>query len=453
MNTKIKYPLYLLGAGLLLAACSEEDIVHISDGGNTPIKFRTSLPSLSSRAQIVTKGNLPHFYVTAFNPADHDLVTPAGVMKEHIGNVRITNDAGQELLTSEDCLWPAPGKDGENLTFFAYYPEVSGAKLVNATTLGSNELAIDYKLTDFRVADDIADQQDFITAYATGSIEENLFTGITFNFEHQLSRIELQARGENKSCDIEIAGVRMGGVGVNGTFDFRPTEGGGSWVGDVDKGIVEYIYRKGDQIVSLGKTAGSALTAKDAVSIMGSKIGDDNNCAMLLPATYTAWDYSGDGKNERNQMYISVLLRVIDATPTDGYGQQRYPYTQNTGGADASDISRVYLAVDKATGKKVSSRLYKNNNNYFTDAAFTSAYTLSDNEEVKEFGWAALPVTGQWEPGCIYTYTLDYTSGVGLHDPENPDAGKPIISDKVGVSVTVKEWQTKTPSDVVVPGS
>ncbi|MDE6249369.1 MAG: hypothetical protein K2M29_06625, partial [Paramuribaculum sp.] len=66
---------------------------------------------------------------------------------------------------------------------------------------------------------------------------------------------------------------------------------------------------------------------------------------------------------------------------------------------------------------------------------------------------AALPVTGQWEPGCIYTYTLDYTSGVGLHDPENPDAGKPIISDKVGVSVTVKEWQTKTPSDVVVPGS
>ncbi|MBD5171409.1 MAG: fimbrillin family protein [Bacteroidales bacterium] len=453
MNTMIKYPLYLLSAALLLTACSDEDAVDINDGNNKPIKFRPSLPSLSSRANIVTKDNLPHFYVSAFNPSDNDLVTPAGLLKEYISKALITNDAGQELLTSEDCLWPAPGKDGGKMAFFAFYPDVEGATLVNATTLNGNEPSIDYKLTNFRVAADIADQQDFITAYASGSIDENLFTGITFNFEHKLSRIELQARGENKSCDIEIAGVRIGGVGVGGTFDFKPTQGGGNWTGNVDKGIVEYIYRNGDQIVSIDKTDGSSLTAKEAISIMGSKIGNDNNCAMLLPAAYSAWDYSYDGRNEKNQMYISVLLRVIDATPTDGYGLQRYPYTQNTDGADASDISRVYFAVDKATGKNVVTRLYKNNNNYFTDEAFTTVYTLSGDEEVKEFGWAALPVTGDWEPGYIYTYTLDYTSGVGLHDPENPEAGKPIISDKVGVSVTVKEWQTQTPSTVVVPGS
>ncbi|MDE6423311.1 MAG: fimbrillin family protein, partial [Muribaculaceae bacterium] len=309
-----------------------------------------------------------------------------------------------------------------------------------------------YKLTDFRVASDIADQQDFITAYAAGSMEKNLFSGITLNFEHQLSRVELQAWGANKSCDIEIAGVRIGGVGVEDTFEFKPIEGGGQWTGEHVKGIVEYIYRKGDKIISLDRTPESPLTAETAVSIMGSKVNEDDNCAMLLPATYAGWDFQSDGKNDKNQMYLSVLLRVVDATSTDGKGEQRYPFTQTTDGSDALNIPKVYLAIEKATGT-VNTRLYKNNNDYFTDEAFTSLYTLTGDEEVKEFGWAALPVTGEWEPGYVYTYTLDYTSGVGLHDPESPDAGKPIISDKVGVSVSVKGWQTKPSSGVVVPGS
>ncbi len=452
MNTKIKSSLCLISGALLLAACSEEEVVNISDSESNPIKFRTSLPTLTSRAQIVTIDNLPHFRVTAFNPADADLVSPEGLMNEYISKELITNTGGQELLTSEKCLWPIPGKDG-NMAFFAFYPDLNdGAELVNATKLNGNELAIDYKLTGFRVATDIADQKDFITAYATGSMEKNLFSGITLNFGHQLSRIELQAWGANKSCDIEIAGVRIGGVGVEGTFAFRPIEGGGQWTGDHVKGTVEYIYRKGDKIISLDSTSGSPLTAEAAVSIMGSKVDEEENCAMLLPATYIGWDFLGDGKNDQKRMYLSVLLRVVDATPTDGKGQQRYPFTQDSDGSEASDIPIIYLAVDKAT-RTVSSRVYKNNNNYFSDEAFTSPYTLAGDEEVKEFGWAALPVTGEWEPGYVYTYTLDYTSGVGLHDPESPEAGKPIISDKVGVSVSVKDWQTKPSSGVVVPGS
>ena len=451
MNINIASPLCLISASLLMAACSEEEVVHISDSGSNHILFHASLPALTSRAQIVTADNLPYFLVTAFNPADPLLVTPDGRMNEYINKESVTNDAGQDLLTSEKCLWPVPGKEG-NISFFAFYPDLNdGAKLVNATTLNGTELAIDYKLTDFRVDPDIAGQQDFITAYASGSKEKNLASGITLNFEHKLSRIQLQAWGPNKSCDIEIAGVRIGGVGVEGTFAFMPVQGGGQWSGDIGKGIVEYIYRKGDKIVSLDRNSGSALSAATAVSIMGSNVGGDDNCAMLLPATYAGWDFLGDGKNDKNQLYLSVLLRAVDATPTAGKGQQQYPSPQNIGGSDALAIPRVYFAVDKATGKTVSTRLYKNNNNYFTDEAFTSAYTLTDDEEVKEFGWAALPVTGEWAPGYVYTYTLDYTSGIGLHDPESPDAGKPIISDKVDVSVSVKSWQSNS-SGIVVPG-
>lgn len=52
-----------------------------------------------------------------------------------------------------------------------------------------------------------------------------------------------------------------------------------------------------------------------------------------------------------------------------------------------------------------------------------SYYEICDFEG---FGWAAIPVPANWEPGKQYTYILDFTDGLGLHDPDDPDAGKPI---------------------------
>ena len=82
MNINIASPLCLISASLLMAACSEEEVVHISDSGSNHILFHASLPALTSRAQIVTADNLPYFLVTAFNPADPLLVTPDGRMNE-----------------------------------------------------------------------------------------------------------------------------------------------------------------------------------------------------------------------------------------------------------------------------------------------------------------------------------------------------------------------------------
>ncbi len=353
--------------------------------------------------------------------------------------------------------------ESNRLAFFAFYPgleDVAGAKLENASTA----TAYDFQLIDYAVTPDIGDQLDFVTAYATGSMADNIYSGVTLPFRHQLSRVQVNAWSGNKSCDLEIAGVRLGWVNMKGTFHFTTDDSGGYWTDIAEKDIVEYIYGKGDKIVELRKGNPSTSTAAGALSIMGNAHPGGNN-AMLIPYTYpTEWDFTGDRNNTGKNFYISVLLRVIDATPTAGVEpkeKQRYPYRDLRQGINALQIPRVYLATDKATNT-VTAQVYKSNNpndnNYYSDKECKTTYSLSQSEEVKEFGWAAMPATAKWSAGYIYTYTLNYTYGVGVHDPDVkstlPSAGDPIIDDLIGMNVDVIEWKPSPDAgEMEVPGS
>ena len=87
-------------------------------------------------------------------------------------------------------------------------------------------------------------------------------------------------------------------------------------------------------------------------------------------------------------------------------------------------------------------RLYKNDSRYFTDTDFNAAseYVLPATQEIREYGWAALPIATAWKAGYEYTYLLDYSQGVGLHDPDDPNPGTPILNE-VAVSTIVNQWQ------------
>ncbi len=458
MTNILKSAYIVIGTlALTLSACTQDDVLPVDTGANNLVRFRTSLPELSTRAQVITNSNLPYFHVTAFDLADGDLLT-GNVMNPLFANERLdVGGKSDQTFTSAGCFWPAPTKESHEVKFFGFYPEtaaVEGSQLVNASTADG----VSYKFAGFRVAKEMTEQFDFLTAYASGSMADNLFSGVTLPFNHQLSRIEVKAYGAHKSCDIEIAGVRICGTGVLDTFTFKPVESGGEWTGSPERGFVEYIYRNGDKIFTCGRN--NKVDVNNAESILGSKNPDGReNCAMIIPANYAMWDYDKDPRNSKNQMYISVLIRVTDATPTTGknpVNAQRYPYTDLSQGADALKVPKVLLAVNKNSGT-VSTRVYKKDNNYYTDSICSKAYNLPATETVKEFGWAALPVKGNWAPGNIYTYTLNYSHGVGLLCPDvnttAPGAGDPVISDRVGLTYTVKEWLTGGGSEFVVPGS
>lgn len=106
--------------------------------------------------------------------------------------------------------------------------------------------------------------------------------------------------------------------------------------------------------------------------------------AILLPQPLTAWDPENDPTNQQKGSYISVKLQI-----TDKDGTQVFP----------------------ATG---------------------------------EYGWAAIPIGGNWEQNNRYNYTLDFTNGAGYIDPtEAVNPGKNVFGDKIILTSKLGAWEDK----------
>ncbi|MDE6692529.1 MAG: fimbrillin family protein, partial [Muribaculaceae bacterium] len=144
-------PAYIIIGTLLLTACGgEEGISYGTTGEGEKIIFHTSLPGVTSRATEIAT-DLSYFNLTAFNPADPDSIVD-GFMRAYINNETITRTEGENTYTSDKCIWPAPGKEGD-MTFFAYYPALNtGALTVNASRVTDGNTVVDYNITGFEVA-------------------------------------------------------------------------------------------------------------------------------------------------------------------------------------------------------------------------------------------------------------------------------------------------------------
>ena len=257
-----------------------------------------------------------------------------------------------------------------------------------------------------------------------------------------MTRVGLRAWGTNTIYNVEIAGVRIGRPVVEGTFNFsaepdNPEEGDnsvGGWIlGESPvRDCVEYIFREsGDVVIPIDGHNNNSESA--APYIMGN-----GSWSMVIPYTHAAWNHHDDATNALQGMYFSVLLRV-----TEKNNVQLYPYPGNSSldDSDEQKMKVIFLAVEKSTGR-VMKRLYKGGSSYFTATDFSadSEYDLPETQEIREYGWAALPIATDWKAGYEYTYTLDYSKGVGLHDPDDPDPGAPILNE-VSVTTTVNEWK------------
>ncbi|MDE6459772.1 MAG: fimbrillin family protein [Paramuribaculum sp.] len=120
------------------------------------------------------------------------------------------------------------------------------------------------------------------------------------------------------------------------------------------------------------------VLSSDPVSIMG-----DSGNAMLLPQTLRPWDPINDPDNVARERYLGALVRVTTAD-----GDVVYP-----------------LPGDKRT-----------------------------------YGWVSIPLSGTWEAGKRYVYTLDFTKGAGYIDPDDPNPGKPVIQGEIKFNVEVSDW-------------
>ena len=453
MNKKdLSYISILFLSAASMTSCSQDDMPGSRSSADDLISFRASLPGVNSRsADKDMLGALASgFDVTAFCNEDESLISDDGTLDEYFSEQRVTQD-GDGKFRSDLCRWPGNKDEKQgHLKFFAFYPSRSDLRQSVdedetsahfALTNHSSVANCDYRLENFKINKDISRHVDFVAASADGTKTDNLYSGIDLNFQHQMTRVGLRAWGSNASYNVEIAGVRIGAPVTEGSFSFtalpdNPEEGDnsvGGWILDEspERDHVEYIFRESDDVVI--PIDGHSNNSENATSsIMGN-----GGWSMVIPYTHEAWNHHDDAPNSRQGMYFSVLLRV-----TDKSGIRLYPYPgySSLDDSDEQKMTVIYLAVEKSTGR-VMKRLYRNDNRYFIDTEFTaeSEYTLPATQEIREYGWAALPVATDWKAGYEYTYVLDYSQGVGLHDPDDPDPGAPILNE-VAVSTTVKEW-------------
>ncbi len=367
---------------------------------------------------------------------------PDGPLEPYFQDKIATLDVDGAFRSSE-CTWPPNVNDNNGcLKFFVFHPSRDEMKrragvgdecfiYSNSTEKTASGIDYDYRLTKFRVAPNIAQQVDFVTAIGEGNKTQHLYSGVEFAFEHQLCGVELSAWGANTLYDIEVAGWRVGGIVVEADFGLstevanpgKDENSIGEWFinNDSPRGYVDYVFAREDKVVRIN--ASEHNTKETAVSLLGR-----GGRAMVIPQKQDMWDHTNDKTTSPKGMYFSALVRI---TQHDGDHHRIYPSTD-----PESQDDIVYLSVRKSDGT-VMERLDKYGNVYGS----STKYDIPDTEELRHYGWAAAPAKVDWKAGYYYSYVLDYSNGVGVHDPYDPNPGGPMIDwGGVEVTTTTGEW-------------
>lgn len=482
---------------LAFAACTNDDPVQHEEPensgnqgkedmmGNRVFVFSADLPGLSldTRGETTNKESLESCWATCFNHDNDSLKPPRPLQEPYFIDEEFDRDPKTLKYSplSENCKAP---KRGGTFEFFASFPSfnrlrmLSGLdnpsdyyKIVNKSTVKGRTLTIDFYIEKFRVPKDIYKQVDFLTARSnkvvvpkeeeievdengdpvddSGSDTGNPDLTVSLEFEHQLNSVDLTAWSNNDKLVYEFAGLRLGNANVEGTFHYnkvkKDKDQGPASIGvweNQSVGVVEYVYQKGDKVVLLD---GTAFTNKNnATSIMGL-----SKMAMVIPTNNDKWEGRKDEHitavpYNTKKSYFSVLLRVTKKAN----GKTLYPYPHNIDG-----MTIIYYAVGKRG--EILNRLYPGSKSgqYFIDKELTQLYTAKEGETVKDFGWAAIPVDFKWVAGKHYAYKLNFSNGIGLHDPEDPDPGTPIVEQNavpVTIDVYVSEWGKLTKEEIKV---
>lgn len=348
-------------AAMTLVSCADDEPVSQLQIKDEAISFRPAM-GISSRATETTNANLNDFYVTS-------LMDSTVFFKD----LKYTKGADGFYNSNPLYYWPG---DDTPLNFYAYSPSMAD---LGADVIINNS---EKQLQNFTVADNIADQVDFITANATGKKSVNETTGLELTFGHRLAQIEIRAKSSSDAFIYKVAGIRIGRPEITGTYDFTTDK----WTLD-DWHETTVLESRCDEVT---------LNAQP-VNIMGT-----SGNAMLIPQTLTPWDPKGDPDNVAREAYLSVYVNITTAT-----GSQVYPYPSDK-------------RIDEQTNAK------------------------------RQYAWATIPLSGTWEAGKKYVYTLDFSHGAGFVDPDDPTPGQPVLGDPIKFTVQVTPW-TDSDSDIPMP--
>lgn len=264
--------------------------------------------------------------------------------------------------------WPASG----TLSFLAYYPADLTTGFVTAEV--ENDLSA---IHTFKPKQSAGQQSDFLVGKRVGL--SNSTSSVNLYMKHALCQIEIQAKCSNPNMLVKVKGVKIANVFQQAKIVF-PTDGINDatstlprsvWQNASSNGRITY-YAGGISATSEVKLTRASSTVQPAAQSL--MMGDGS--FMLIPQGQseglTQW-----GGGTGTGTYIAVLCQI---------------WQKNTTSTSTNDADYPTLIFPTSQDK---------------------------------YGYAAVGIQPDWDPGKKYTYTLDFfsggTGGAGQIPPEKTD--------------------------------
>lgn len=366
-----KLGLLVLSSAAMFAACtSETEVQNVSP--KDAISFNTTLKGVTRT--VYTNETFDKFKVVALG----------GIGQENfVDDVVKSNDS--KWATTGIHKWPT---DGKQLSFFAYAPADLIEDVDEAITTSKQELP------NFSPKKFLADQQDIVTAFNTGSKENQ--NGVDLTFRHALTQIEILATNEDVArYHVDVLGSKLVRVKSTGTMTFpNNANSAASWSNLTGE-----------------KSYSDKLPAAIRLSATPQRVMTDGNNWMMLPQQLKAWN-KNEGGSTNGGAYIAVLLRITQVSD----GNVIYPEK------DENDVAVkfAYAVIPVAT-------------NWVIGHKYT--YTL---KFFGKGGGAGVVADELYNPNVSAGNDSDVDEAPGK------TAGEAIIDGVINFNVTIEDWQDGT---------
>ena len=361
----MKKSYYLMIAALtMLASCSKDEIVgHHED---LPIQFRTVIEK-QTRATSYTTSSLTSFAATAYVGS-----TGSYAME----NVEFSNGGSSttyKVVGNTKYYWPKK----VDVNFYAYAP------MGNATNGITYNNEFDIEVTPLANTDN---QVDFIYAANTGNKEQDAMNGVTLNFRHAMSKIEIKVKNTNPDFKFNVTGWRIAGVDGSAVFEFDDQSLTNTAAANSQNTFSRDMWSDNDDAFDAKYT--KIFSGMDVTGV-NSTWGTLSGSAILIPqkaGMATAYNGSDPANNPLNGAYIAIQYRALDG----------------------------------------------------------------NDEQLAPAGtWGCWPVSFNWQPGFRYIYTIDLAE-LGYSETGKDDLEPVIENLDIAlkfVDVTIDAWQPEDDDD------
>ena len=494
------------------AATSCVEDVIISEEQGDPIGFVTSVNTHSRAGHIHTTENLDSFRCYAFCPDGteffHDLrvdkVDPY-VIPENYFHLSWFVEGGPYYYP-RDAAWV-------DFWCYAYIKGFEGSftnRETGEVLPKGVEITYDKQIIhNFEPVDDLPEQEDPIIEHKR--VYSHEVSGIELHFKHATSQIELYAYAPRRDIRVMVAGAFFCNIIDHGDVIFpQPKEPYG--IGDNslywilpernDKGVVNEYHRRhyGDYFeepIMLGRSIAGSIANRfpylkntevkrdpDAAATQAWSRADGDEPA-LEPGTegmYDHTDFNGDGicdhqvfedvtqpdtlshlltfqRERRNMLLVSQQLtpynrnRHIEYQGKDDERKSIISDSVNNHGAYILLLVSIYNVhgtpehMHRHQIFPYRQEEIKDADGNITTPADVRAY------DPNEFAWVCVPIDENWEPGCKYTYILEFmglNSGAGIYPPDDidlfGDASAPWVEmPSFGTDAASRPWQYTGP--------